>query len=91
MYKCPYCEKETITLWAKISTGPMSAATCTDCGKRSTTSVRAQMLALFPVVIGVFLPNYVPALMPFKFPIVVVVIVVSLLVYGMTAPLMKKS
>lgn len=90
MYKCPYCEKETITLWAKISTGPMSAATCSDCGKKSTTSVRAQMIALLPAVIAVFLPNYIPALLPYKFYIAVVVIIISLLIYGLTAKLLKK-
>jgi len=90
MYKCPYCEKNTITLWTKIGTGPLSGALCTNCGKKSTTSVRAQMFALFPVVIAAFIPNYIPALLPFKVPIIVVVIAVSLWIYGVVAQLVKR-
>jgi len=90
MYKCPHCEEESISLWSKIGTGPLSSVTCLKCGKRSSTTGSAQLFALIPVIIAVFLPNFIPALVPFKVQLIAIVVVVSMLIYGMAAPLVKR-
>lgn len=58
MYICPHCNKPGITLFRKLSLGPVLPATCKSCHKKVGGPYLSSLLAFTPFIITIIVVIY---------------------------------